>query len=253
MNTYEFMSIAPMFASEDKTRPAICASFRHGNNLFVTDGRIALVADARRLDADRIMTTGNKQQKNIGDKVLDYIRVIKSDIERHAYCGYGLCSIREAVCAVVADLEPDMMVLRANECDDDDPGDFGLPDSVRFIHDKFSMVIMANPARSVISGYYASLIVGLMKHFGPVAAYADSRNPHKPLYFQGDDWHCVLMPRRVDGFGVCFGWDYCGCAVADAATGDIVWRRGKAGAPDLVELRRGAANRELEAVREVIK
>lgn len=239
MNTRKFMAIAPMFASEDQKRRTLYTPFRHGNNLFVSDGRIALVADARRLDADKIMETGDERQRGVGDKLLDYIKTIKADIECHKYCGYGLCSISEAVCAAFADLEPDMMMLRANETDEDDPDADGLPDSVRYVHGTFSAVIMANPARSVISGYYASLVAGLMRNFGPVAAYADKHDPHKPLYFKGDDWSCVLMPRLVKPYSNNFDWDYGGCSVADAATGDIVWRRNNGGTPNVDALRKG--------------
>lgn len=241
MKVRKFMAIAPMFASEDETRRALCKPFRYRHDLFVTDGRIALIADASGLDADHIVSTSDERQQHVGDKLLDYIKAIKADIECRKYCGYGLCSIQEAVCAAFADLEPDMMLLRINECYDDDPDADGLPDSVRYVHSMFSMVIMANPARTVISGYCASLIAGLTRHFGPVAAYSDIHDPQKPLYFQGDDWSCVLMPRRVNGNGYRCDWDYGGCSIADAATGGVVWRHGNAGTPDIEALRRGVA------------
>lgn len=226
MTASEFMGIAPMFASEDGSRRSLSASFRHGHHLFVTDGRIALVGDASGLDADEIRSTSDASQKNVGDRLLnEHVSVINSKIDSGAYCEYDLRDISGAVCEVFASIEPEMMWLRMNEPDPDDLYSDGMPNSVRYVHDTFSVVIMANPARTVISGYYASLIMGLVNYYGPVRAYADKHNPHAELYFGGDDWDCVLMPRRVKGHGD--GWDnYLGCSIADAVSGKLVHRRG---------------------------
>lgn len=240
MKCKEFMAIAPMFASEDVTRPSLHTPFRHGNNLFVTDGRIALVCDANCLAAAEISEDINERQRDIGDRLLKSIETLKSKIDSGEYRGYGLCSIAEAVVAAFANVEPEMMWLRTNEPDEDDPDADGAPNSVRYVHEAFTAVIMANPARSLVAGYYASLISSLVKYHGPVAAYADLHDPHAPLYFSGDNWHCILMPRLVNARGNNFLWDYYGGgAIADAATGNLVWGREEDGNPDINALRAG--------------
>jgi len=227
MKVDEFLSIAPMFADEDGTRKELCTSFRYGHNLFVTDGRIALVGDATSLDADYIHNTADVKQQKIGDRLLKkHIEPIWDKIDSGAYCEYDLYDVDNAVCEVFASIEPEMMYLRTHDLDPESLDNNVTLDSVRHVHDKFSVVIMANPARSVISGYYASLIAGLVKYYGPVHAYADKDNPHAELYFRGNNWHCVLMPRRVDSIGSS-NWDcYLGCSIADAEIGELVHRRG---------------------------
>ena len=243
MTASEFMAIAPMFASEDVCRPSMCHPFRHKNNLFVTDGRIALACDASGLDADEIQETKDKMQRHIGDRIVnDHLKECEDKIESGEYRSYSLDGVCGAVCAAFANVEPEMMWLRMNE-PDDDPAENFEPDSVRFVHQTFTAVIMANPARSVISGYYASLIVGLMANFGPVDAFANLKDTHDRLYFRGPRWKCVLMPRLTKSRGVCFEWNYYGgCAIADAKTGKLVWSRDcSAVKPDMDMLRQGGA------------
>lgn len=227
MTASEFMGMAPMFASEDGSRKSLGNSFRHGNHMFVTDGRIALIGSASGLDADEIRVTADPSQKNVGSRLLDeHLMLVEAKIDNGAYLEYDLCSIGEAVCEVFASIEPEMMYLRMNEPDPEYLDHDVKPESVRNVHDKFSVVIMANPARSVISGYYASLIAGLVKYYGPVVAFADKDNPHAELYFRGDNWDCILMPRRVK-FQSDSHWDsYLGCAIADAESGKLVHARG---------------------------
>lgn len=242
MNVSEFMAIAPMFTSEDVSRPAFRTPFRHGVHLFATDGRIALVC-ASATDA-RIQETNDVQQKSVGERTInDFVKGCERNIESCKYCKYDLGKVADAVCASFADIEPEMMWLRMNEPDEDDPDDDFEPDSVRYVHQTFTAVIMANSARSVISGYYASLIMGLENNFGPVEAFADIRNPETPMFFRGPDWKCVLMPRRAKSRGVCFEWNYYGgCAIADAKTGKLVWSRDcSAVRPDMDMLRQGGA------------
>ena len=241
MTPGEFLSIAPMFASDDVTRPQLHEAFRHGHNLFVTDGRIALVCDASGLDADDIGETDDEKQRSCGESIIKkYIEPFKAKVDNGQYREYGLASITEAVCAAFANIEPEMMRLRANEPDEDDPDADGSPDSVRDVHHMFTAIIMPNHARSVISGYYASLVVGLMKSYGPVAAYADPHNPHAPLYFCGEKWDCALMPRLVKPRGFNYEWNYYGgCAIGDAWSGKLVWGREGGSYPDIDELRFG--------------
>lgn len=244
MTTGEFMAIAPMFTSEDVTRPSMCRPFRHGHYLFATDGHIALACDASGLDADEIQETADKMQRHIGDRIVnDHLKECEDKIESCKYCKYDLGKVADAVCASFADIEPEMMWLRMNEPDEDDPDDDFEPDSVRHVHEAFTSVIMANCSRSVIAGYYASLIVGLMNNFGPVEAYASVNSPHDKLYFRGPKWKCVLMPRLVKARGNCYEWNYYGgCAIADAQTGELVWGRDLAAVkPDMDMLRKGMA------------
>lgn len=238
MKASDFMSIAPMFTSEDECRKSFQTPFRHGNHLFATDGRIALVGDASGLDADEILETSNLEQRKIGDRLIaEHIEAREKDVYSGKYHGYGLCNIGEAVCAAFANLEPDMMLLRANKPWPDDPDDDGKPDSVREVQHSFAFVIMANPVRTVIAGYYASLIFGLMRNYGPVEAFADMNDPHAELYFRGRNWKCALMPVRVVGNPWTTLADmFDGRAIADAATGLLVHRR-DAGMVDIDALR----------------
>ena len=241
MTANEFMAIAPMFASEDVTRPTLLKPFRCGDHLFVTDGRIALECRARFSDLRKIAETIDENQRRLGKSIMGMIESNNAKIAKGEYQGVGLCSMMEAVIAAFAHIEPEMMWLRANEPDEDDPDADGLPDSVRHVHTSFTAVIMANPARSVIAGYYASLIAGLMKYHGPVEAYADKNDPNTALYFRGPDWNCMLMPRRVSFKGMNVSWNYYynGRAIGDACTGRLVWGRNKEENLDMDKLRKG--------------
>ena len=235
MKADEFMAIAHFFTSEDVTRPSFNTPFRHGDHLFATDGRIAIAYDGT--DIGEIQETSNETQKQIGDRIInDHFGVCKQKIASGEYRKYEIGKIKDAVCAVFANVEPEMMWLRSNALDDDDPEANGDLDSVRYVHEAFTSVIMANPARSVVAGYYASLIYGLDKIFGPAEAYSDVRNPHDMLFFLGSCWKCVLMPRLAKGF------IHSHCAIADAITGKLVWgRECSAISPDMDTLRKGAA------------
>lgn len=239
MTVGEFMAISPFFTSEDVTRPSFNTPFRHGDHLFATDGRIAIAYDGT--DIGEIQETSNETQKQIGDRIInDHFGVCKQKIASGEYRKYEIGKIKDAVCAVFANVEPEMMWLRMNEPDAYDPdGDFE-PDSVRRIHEVFTAVIMANKARSVVAGYYASLIMGLENNFGFVDAYA-GRSPQDMLYFSGPCWKCVLMPRLVKARGCCHEWSmYGGCAIADAMTGKLVWSRDLSAVdPDIDALRKG--------------
>lgn len=240
MTASEFMSIAPMFASEDVARPTLREPFRCRDHLFATDGRIALVHRARLTELCRIAETTDEKRPGLGKSLMSMVEQSDAKIASGKYQGYGLCSMWEAVVAAFANVEPEMMWLRANALDDDDPAADGLPDSVRHVHESFTCVIMANPARSLIAGYYASLIAGLVKYHGPVEAYADENDPHAKLYFRGPDWNCVLMPRKVGIKGANWEWSYFGgCSIADAWTGTLVWGRDNENLPDLDALRAG--------------
>ena len=240
MTASEFMAIAPMFASEDVTRPSLHEPSRCGDRLFVTDGRIALAHRARFTELCKIAETTDEKRRSLGKSIMGMIESNDAKIASGKYQGFGLCSMMEAVIAAFANVEPEMMWLRANEPDEDDPDADGSPDSVRHVHESFTSVIMANPARSVIAGYYASLIAGLMKYHGPVEAYADASDPHAMLYFRGPDWNCALMPRMVCSKGTCWEWNcFGGCSIADAWTGSLVYGRDEEGNPDMDALRKG--------------
>ena len=241
MKASEFMAIAPMFTGEDVTRPAFSTPFRHGHHLFATDGRIALACDASGLDADEIQETPDETQRHIGERIInDHFKSCEDKIANREYRRFSLEGVCAAMCAAFANVEPEMMWLRMNDPDADDPDADFEPDSVRHVHEAFTSIIMANKARSIVAGYYASLIVGLMANFDPVDAYA-SDNPHDMLYFRGDNWKCVLMPRLVKSKGICHEFNlYGGCAIADARTGKLVWGRNCAAVlPDMETLRNG--------------
>lgn len=239
MTASEFMAIAPMFASEDVTRPSLQEPFRCGDRLFVTDGRIALAHRARFTELCRIAETTDEKQLSLGKSIMGMVELNAAKIASGKYQGYGLCNMWEAVVASFSNVEPKMMWLRANEPDEDDLDADCSPNSVRHVHESFTSVIMANPARSVIAGYYASLIAGLEKYHGPVEAYADVSDPNAMLYFRGPDWNCMLMPRMV---GKDWAWNSLAeCSIADALTGRIVHRRDEKDDLDMDALRKGMA------------
>ena len=237
MTPSEFYSIAPLFISEEETRRALCSAFRHRHHLFASDGRIALICDAHCVEADCINETADESQRGIADSLLkDYVVKIQKRIGGW-YEPFPLGKLAEAACAAFADVEPEMMWLRSNAVDDDDPEANGDLDSVRYVHEAFTSVILANKPRSLIAGYYASLIAGLAKFYGPVDAYTDPIDPHAPLFFRGDNWRCILMPRLVKPRNGNWEWDYYGgCSIADAATGELVRPRHER-EPDLDILR----------------
>lgn len=237
MTPSEFYSIAPLFTSEDETRRALCSAFRHLHYLFASDGRIALICDAHCVEADCINETADESQRGIAGSLLkDYVVKIQKRIGGW-YEQFPLGKLAEAACAAFNDIEPDMMWLRSNAVDDDDPEANGDLDSVRYVHEAFTSVIMANKPRSLIAGYYASLIAGLAKFYGHVDAYTDPIDPHAPLFFRGDNWRCILMPRLVKPRNGNWEWDYYGgCSIADAATGELVRPRHER-EPDLDILR----------------
>lgn len=214
MNTDEFMAIAPLFTSEnDAPIPAFSTPFRHGGHLIASDRRIALVCS----DTGSVNETEDEMQKHIGNRLInEHIKTCEDNVACGKYRSFDLGKLREAVCAAFANVEPDMMESRMNLPDDYPDEDF-KPDSVRHVHSVFTSVIMANPARSVVAGYYASLIYGLDKLFGPADAYSDVRDPNNMLYFRGPCWGLVLMPRLAKGFSHSY------CAIADAITGKLVW------------------------------
>lgn len=239
MTASEFMAIAPMFASEDVTRPSLQKPFRCGDRLFVTDGRIALAHRARFTELCRIAETTDEKRLSLGKSIRSMVEICDAKISKGEYQGYGLRSITEAMVAAFSNVEPEMMWMRANEPDEDDPDADGSPNSVRYVHETFTSVIMANPARSVIAGYYASLIAGLEKYHGPVEAYADVSDHNAILYFRGTDWNCALMPRLVGR-----GYErnsLARCSIADALTGSLVYGRDEEDAMDMDALRKGMA------------
>lgn len=123
--------------------------------MFVTDGRIALACRFYGFSFGGIAETTNARQKDIGERIIrNHIEATEAKIDSGKYCGYGMCSITEAVVAAFANVEPEMMYLRSKILDDDDPEADCLPNSVRYVHEAFTAVILANPARSKMPGLH---------------------------------------------------------------------------------------------------
>ena len=78
MKADEFMAIAPLFASEnDAPRPAFSTPFRHGDHLFASDGRIALVCS----DTGSVNETEDEMQKHIGNRLInEHIKTCEDNI-----------------------------------------------------------------------------------------------------------------------------------------------------------------------------
>ena len=78
MKADEFMAIAPLFTSEnDAPRPAFSTPFRHGDHLFASDGRIALVCS----DTGSVNETEDEMQKHIGNRLInEHIKTCEDNI-----------------------------------------------------------------------------------------------------------------------------------------------------------------------------
>lgn len=226
MTSTEFKHLAGLCVSEDETRPAMHSAFYWGGSAIVTDGRIALVADAKPGDLPAADEAQQRLAQSLHGEMLPEARkkVANGEYEKFKL---GIDKLVAAVKAVEEDIAPEMAKLRHNEPDPDDPDDVPREDSERFVLSTYTRVILPNVARTVIAGYYASVVANCCLIGGKARAYMDKRHGDEgPLYLAGQGgWELLLMPILTSGYSGY--WDnLCDAAsVADAATGLLVNRR----------------------------
>lgn len=233
MTSTEFKHLAGFCVSEDVTRPAMRSAFYWGGSALATDGRIALVADAKPVDLPASDEAQQRLAQSLHGEMLPEAR---KNVANGKYEEFKLDidKLAAAVRAVVGDIAPEMAELRHNEPDPDDPDDVPSEDSERFVLSMYTMVILPNARRTVIAGYYASVVASCCLIGGNARAYMDKlHGDSDPLYLAGQGWELLLLPLRTSGYG---GSICPAASVADAATGLLVNRRA-AGCFNLDKLR----------------
>ena len=235
MTIDDFKLFAPRIASEDETRRALQQPFRFQRRAYVTDGRIALVietCDDSLMKAEEAGTTTVALQLN------------KYTIEFDAAIHLGNCEAfsldagRLGIAATLTfgDLEPSMDFLRSYEPDPDDPDDVASTESVRFVRERYSRVILPNRGRSVIAGYYADILSEVLALTNTHCAYVRHDLKNSPIYAKGENWYLIVMPLRgTSSFGETRWLE--ASAIADAANGALVHRYDPDGnGPDRADL-----------------
>lgn len=225
MTITEFKYLAGLCVSEDVTRPALRSAFYWGGTAIATDGRIALVADAKPGDLPAADEDQQRLAQSLHGEMLPEAR---KDVANGKYEEFELDidKLVAAVKAVEEDIAPEMDELRHYEPDPDDPDDAPSEESERFVLSRYTMVILPNVERTIIAGYYASVVANCCLIGGKARAYMDKRHGDGgPLYLAGQGWELLLMPLRVRGCtrdrnNLCDA-----ASVADAATGLLVNRR----------------------------
>ena len=234
MTSTEFKYLAGFCVGESEWRPAMRSAFYWGGSALATDGRIALVADAEPGDLPAADEAQQRLAQSLHGEMLPEAR---EKVANGKYEEFKLDVDRlvVAVAAVETDIAPEMDELRHYEPDPDDPDDFPSEESERFVLSRYTMVILPNARRTVIAGYYASVVANCCLIGGKARAYMDKRHGDSgPLYLAGQGWELLLMPLYVRGYA---RNDLCHAAsVADAATGLLVNRRA-AGCFNLDKLR----------------
>jgi len=233
MTSAEFKYLAGFCVGESEFRPAMRTAFYWGGTAIVTDGRIALVADAKPGD----LPASDEAQQHLAQSLHgELLPEARKNVANGKYEEFELDIDRlvAAVSAVETDIAPEMDELRHYEPDPDDPDDVASEDSERFVLSRYTIVILPNAQRTVIAGYYASVVANCCLIGGKARAYMDKRHGDgDPLYLAGRGWELLLMPLRMRGY---VDDPIYAASVADAATGLLVNRRA-AGRFDLDKLR----------------
>lgn len=220
MNEEQFKEFAERIASEDETRIALRSAFQWSGHSIVSDGRVALVVDK----AFESLPAAADSQETIGRSLYNDILPGQSKDE-YAEFNLDVDLLGRAATATAQDLAPEMETLRHYVADPDDPDDMDSYDSERYVLERHTYVIMPDPRRSVIAGYYASVIADICKGRA-VRAYASQKTSNKTLYVKGDTWQLAIMPIRMVSRRRNIPYNEIrGTAVADAKTGELVWHR----------------------------
>ena len=221
MTIDEFKLFAPRIASEDETRRALRRPFRFQRRAYVTDGRVALVLDEA---CDASLVTAVEAGATTAALQLDKHITAFAAANVLGCCemfGLDAALLRAAARATFADLEPSMDYLRSHEADPDDPGDVSTTESVRFVHERYSRVILPDCGRTVVAGHFADILADVLAATGARHACVRHDIRSVPVYAGGENWHLMIMPLRAElTFGET-GW-MVAASVADAATGELL-------------------------------
>lgn len=237
MTIEEFKLFAERCVSEDVTRPALTKAFRAGARAYVTDGRIALALDlAEDMDVSGIEYSYSHIPGMIDKYITDFCCSALSSWDCECFT-LDAAKLRAAATATFADLKPHEDYLRTYEADPDDPDDVTTMETLRFVHCRYSCVILPDRSRTVIAGYYAAVLADIFDAMNVGVAYIRQNitNPH--ICVRGTNWTVMLMPlRNTHEFGETRWLD--ASAIADAATGELLHSYGDPGGPvDLDTLR----------------
>lgn len=235
MTIDQFKLFAERCVSEDVTRPALTKAFRAGARAYVTDGRIALALD---LTEDMDVSGIEYSYSHIPGMIDTYITDFCSALSAGNCEAFSLdaAKLRAAAAATFADLKPEGDYLRTHEADPDDPDDVPTMETLRFVHERFSRVILPDRSRTVIAGYYAAVLADIFAATNAGVAYIRHDITNSPICARGANWTVMLMPlRNTHEFGETRWLD--ASAVADAATGELLHSYGDAKQIDLDTLR----------------
>lgn len=231
MTIEEFRLFAERCVSEDVTRPALTKAFRAGARAYVTDGRIALALD---LTGDMDASGIEYNYSHLPGMCDKYITDFCSALSAGKCEAFSLdaAKLRTAAAATFADLKPHEDYLR--NCDSDDVADV---ETLRFVHERFSRVILPDRSRTVIAGYFAAILADILSATNAGVAYIRHDIKNSPIFAGGANWTVMLMPlRNTHEFGETRWLD--ASAIADAATGELLHSYGDPGGPvDLDTLR----------------
>ena len=229
ITTKQFNELVPLLASSDVTRPYLQQAFWYDNHALVTDGRIALAVEHEQDDLPVIDGQYAAGSSLLRDTMPKIEKLIAAGVYLPFDCGEKTYS---AASAALGDLIWDMDFL-TSPVDDDYPDEVNTP---RDVNQAFSAVVLDCPPRPIVSAYYAAIMARLVLNYGPAVAYSGAADPHGTLYVKGDNWRLFLMPRLVertknaatlDDMEYRYDLDiYDGLAVSDAATGQLIHRRG---------------------------
>lgn len=222
MTIEQFKEFAPRIVSEDETRRALMYPCCNGCRAYASDGRIALIIKT-------CYTSSFKTDDETGVRVVttslnDCINAFDAALERGNCEAFSIDAdrLRNAARATFDDLEPSMDYLRSYEPDPDDLDDVASTESVRFVRERYSRVILPNRGRSVIAGYYADILADVLAATDTHCAYVRHYIKDSPIYAKGANWYLIVMPIRTDcGYGGEKRWMN-DSAIADAATGELV-------------------------------
>ena len=229
----QFKMFAQRCVSEDVSRPALMQPVRKNERVYVSDGRIALICET----GDNTSIKSHEEVAGSFGMTVgldDYISHFNAALE-HGNCeAFSVAHLHAAVRATFDNLAPSLDYLRTYEPDPDDLDDEVSVESVRFVYERYSCVILPNRRRSVIAGYYADIIADILAVTGTSCAYVRLKIKNSPIYAKGENWHLILMPLRATHEYGDVRW-MSASAIADAATGELLHGYNKE-EPDRVDI-----------------
>lgn len=220
MTEEQFKEFAERIASEDETRIALRNAFRWEGYSIVSDRRIALVVEK----AFESLPVAEGSQESVARSLLNEILPQQSKDEWVPF-DLDIDLLGRAAAETAQNIAPEMEELRHYKADPDDPDDMDSEESERYVLTMHTCVIMPDQRRSVIAGYYASVIADICKGC-TTSVCASKKSSNKVILFNSSDWQIAIMPIRMDGVDRSYYANrITGKAVADAKPGKLVWRR----------------------------